>query len=332
MKIVCPFTIGEWDKDNILRGEIGATYDPQNWNRASTLNMTLAKQCFEAAESSDYIEYCFHGLLHGNYSADGKQITELEYFDYKDPSDGLLYTLEKEDIERRFELYYKIYDSWGFQKKIRTFSSPTNVPKNLKSEDILPLAEVLESYGIYYWLNRWKGGICYSEFLNNVIYLEKNRKYGIPWNAYDYDPKYLFDFAEEGDEEIGDVMSTHWPNFLRFNYQKNMECLEPWVKYFKKQSEIFGVMLSKDIVFCTNQHLYRKFSDITFDEKKIIINTEKVFSESKLPIIKEFYISLKNDIEPSECIDGKIELYETHENFKNYKITHDKKSVEILLK
>ena len=66
-------------------------------------------------------------------------------------------------------------------------------------------------------------------------YLEKHKKFGIAWNAYDYDPEYLFDFYEEKDGEYGDVMSTHWPNFLRFQPQNNYKVLGGWVKYFKKQ-------------------------------------------------------------------------------------------------
>lgn len=331
-KIVAPFVIGEWDKDNILRGEIGATYAPDKWDRRKTINMEIAEKCFEAAESSEYIENCHHGLLHGNYDANGGQITELEHFYYKNPDEKLLYTLPKEAIERRFELYFKIYDSWGFKKPIRTFSSPTNVPKNLKAEDVMELAEVLEQYGMKYWFNRWKGQICYSEFIGNTFYIEKHRKFGIPWNAYDFDPEYLFDFYEEKDGEIGDIMSTHWPNFLRYNYQKNMECLEPWVKWFKKQAEKFGVMLSKDIAFCCNQHIYRTRSKLSLDNNVLTIDVSDAVSYSKIPLDDEFYISIKKDLVPFEVQGGTIELYENHKDFNNYKIKRSSDKIVITLK
>ena len=331
MKIVAPFTIGEWDKDNFLRGEVGPTYEPQTWDRKKLINMAIAEKAFEAAENSDYIEYCYHGLLHGNYDAEGRQLTELEYFAPKNIGDKDLYTLDKDDIRRRFELYYKIYDSWGFKKKIRTFSTPTNVPKNLKTEDIIPLAEVLEEYGIKYWLNRWKGEICYSEYIGNTFYIEKHRKFGIPWNAYDYDPAYLFDFYEEKDGQFGDVMSTHWPNFLRFNYQKNMECLEPWVKWFRKQSEIFGLMLSRDIEFCCDQHLYRTYSKLSFDKNIITVDVSDVIANAKLGVGDEFYISLKNELTPKEAVGGSIDIYETHNDFKVYKIKRTAEIIKITL-
>ena len=331
MKIVAPFVIGEWDKDNILRGEIGATYEPETWDRRKIINMELAEKCFEASESSEYIENCFHGLLHGNYDSKGGQITELEYFYYKNPGDTLLSTLPKEDIERRFELYFKIYDSWGFKKKIRSFSSPTNVPANLTTEDIIPLTEVLEKYGMTYFLNRWKKKVCYSEFIGKTFYLEKHKKFGIPWNAYDFDPEYLFDFYEEGEEEYGDVMSTHWPNFLRFNYQKNMECLEPWVKWFKKQAEIFGVMLSKDIAFCSNQHLYRMYSKVTLEKNMLTIDVSDVVKTSKIKLDDEFYVSIKNGLTPISATGGTIELHETHKDFKNYKVKRTGEIINVTL-
>ncbi|MBQ6702497.1 MAG: hypothetical protein IJN17_06045 [Clostridia bacterium] len=330
-KIVAPLVIGEWDKDNILRSEVGATYEPETWNRRKIIDMSLAEKCFEALENSEYIEHCFHGLLHGNYDENGGQITELEYFYYKNPGDKLLSILPKDDIDRRFELYYKIYNSWGFKKKIRSFSSPTNVPRNLTSEDIVPLAEILEKYGMTYWLNRWKGMICHSEFIGNTFYLEKHKKFGIPWNAYDFDPEYLFNFYDEGDGEYGDVMSTHWPNFLRFNYQKNHECLEPWVKWFKKQAEIFGVMLSKDIAFCSNQHIYRTRSKLTFDKNILTIDVSEAVKFCKMKLEDEFYITIKNNLKPTALKGCKIELYETHNDFNNYKITRTEEVMNISL-
>ena len=59
-KIMCPLVLAEWDKDNILRGEVGIVFDPDKWDRASQIDMNLAKKCFEAAENSEYIEYAFH--------------------------------------------------------------------------------------------------------------------------------------------------------------------------------------------------------------------------------------------------------------------------------
>ena len=38
-KILGKLCLADWDKDNLLRGEIGITDDPINWDRAHTIDM-----------------------------------------------------------------------------------------------------------------------------------------------------------------------------------------------------------------------------------------------------------------------------------------------------
>jgi len=78
-KVLGAFVIGEWDKDNLLRGMKHTTKDEDNWDMASKINMDIAESCFEAMENSEYIEYALHGLMHG-YWTDGISMADQEYF------------------------------------------------------------------------------------------------------------------------------------------------------------------------------------------------------------------------------------------------------------
>ena len=80
-KILGKLCLADWDKDNFLRGEIGVTDDPINWDRAHTIDMEYAKACFEEMENSEYIEYCVHSIMHGRYDEEGHIITEKELFE-----------------------------------------------------------------------------------------------------------------------------------------------------------------------------------------------------------------------------------------------------------
>lgn len=338
-KIMCPLVLGEWDKDNILRGEVGVVYDPHTWDRASLIDMKLAKQCFEAAESSEYIEYAIHGVLHGNYDADGKQITELECFECKDKDtdysgyinygDGLLITQSEEEIAHRFELFFKLYDMWGFKKKIRSYAAPNGLPQNLKGDDMLALAKVLKKNGIKYWANSSRKPVGYTDFRDGILYMEKCCNCHIPWNACDVDPDYVQDFAKETDENTGTVMSTHWPNFLRFNAQNNLQNVEKWAAFFKRQSEIFGLMISKDIAFAGSQCVYHTYSKVDFNDKVIRVDISECQEKGNDYLSGEFYISLKNDLVPQSIKGGEFELYETHNEFKTYKVKHTDSIIEI---
>ena len=330
-KIMCPLVLAEWDKDNILRGEYGITFDPENWDRASLLDLNLAKRCFEAAESSEYIEYALHGVLHGNYDREGKQITELEFFEYKDGNDYLT-TQSEDEILHRMELFFKLYDMWGFKKKIRSFAAPNGLPKNLDPDDLLNLASALKKNGIKYWANSWKNPVGYTTFIGGLLYMEKCCNCRIPWNACDVDPDYVQDFVRATDADTGTVMSTHWPNFLRFNYQNNLKNVEKWAEFFKRQSEIFGLMISKDIAFAGSQCVYHTYSKVEQNDKTVKIDISDCIAKGQEFLSGEFYVSLKNDLVPESVKGGTIELYETHNEFKTYKIAHTENVVEITLK
>ena len=255
----------------------------------------------------------------------------MEFFEYK-PGETKLSTQSEEEILYRLDIFNQIYNSWGFKKKIRSFCAPNGIPTHLTNEDLLPLASALKKNGVEYWTSRWKKTVCDTVFYDGIIYMEKNVNFGVPWNAYDYDPVYMKDFAKEDDEVFGDVLGMHWPNFLRFNPEKNPLVLEGWVNYFKKQSEIFGLMLSKDIAFSSIQHVYRRFSKITAQDNRIKIDLTDVLNKPTNSLSGEFYISIKNGSTPISAVGGEISLYETHKGFKTYKITHTTDTVEIVLK
>ncbi len=330
-KLTCPLVLGEWDKENILRGEYGITYEPNTWDRASKLDLKLAEKCFEAAENSEYIEYAYHGVLHGNYTQNGSQITEQECFYYKNPGDKLLSTQPEEEIAHRFELFFKIYNMWGFKKKIRTYAAPNSVPGNLTTEEVMPLANVLNKNNIPYWINGWKKVIGHTEFINGILYMEKGTNTRLPWNACDVDPLLLADCAKEGDEKIGVIFNSHWPNYLRYHKEYNLERVENWKKFFQRQSEIFGLMVSKDIAFAGNQFIYRTYSKVDVDKNVIKIDVTDAATISPIHTFGEFYVSLKNEFVPKEIKGGTFELYETHKEFKTYKIKHTSNIIEITL-
>ena len=63
-KICAPFVIGEWDKNNRLKNKPHMTPKPAEWDCRSKMNLKEAERCFDAIESSDYIDLAHHGMLH----------------------------------------------------------------------------------------------------------------------------------------------------------------------------------------------------------------------------------------------------------------------------
>lgn len=325
MKIMCPLVIGEWDKDNLLTKEVGITYQPYTWDRASKIDMNLAQSLFEEIENSDYIEIALHGLLHGNYDEKGKQINELEYFD-TDANTKIRTCQTEELINHKFDLFFKIYESWNFTKKIRSFAEPGEPPKYVTKDDVLPLANALKKRNINYWTNYW---IKDTVYFDSILYIAKSSNLILPWNAYDIDPAYIRDFTIFEDPKDYTILGMHWTNFLRFNPENNLDVVSMWVQYFKKQSEIFGLMISKDIAFAGNQRIYRELSETKFENNTLSIDVSKVYEQPSIVPFGEFYLSIMNEKTPKSSVGCEFEVYEKHNNFITYKIKHTSKILNI---
>nr|MBQ4317994.1 hypothetical protein [Clostridia bacterium] len=321
MKIICPICIGDWDKENCLRGVVGPTHNPGGWNRKAEIDYAMTEKYFEAAESSDYIEYAYHGLLHGLYDANGARLNEWEYFKREEGKPAEL--LSDDELNLHLDLFDKIYGSWGFKKKIRTFCPPCGIPLADKTDwtPIDRFSSILYDRGVRYIIARWHRLTEKSRLCSGVLYMEKNARFGISSAAADVDPRYIPDFVDPGDELYGDVMGMHWANFLHYYPQNNRERLGYWITYFNRQAEVFGMMISRDIAFTGRQCIYRKNSKIAVSENECTVDITDALAGGFEDLGRDIYISFRNDSLPKVCDGGTMELYESRREFKTYKVT-----------
>lgn len=339
MKILTPFVIGEWDKDNTLRGVKGVTYNEKGWDRASEIDMNTTEKCFEAAEGSEYVEYAYHALLHGYYK-DDRQICETEYSRprYNPQTDtfdmNTFDFISEKEMQEYMDIFFKIYESWGFKKKIRSFVSPCSIhtPRELSEEFV----SVLKKNGFIHWANYWSLLGDSTAVISGVTFMQKGF-IGANWDEYDIDPITLTDQTKSvvGNKEYTNpAMGFHWTNFLRLCPQNNMDRLGDWVKYFKRQAEIFGNMLSKDIGFASNQAVYSRYAKLKVDGNRCTIDLTDVDSQGALSLLDHFYVSTKEPVKLDSCVGGKVSMFEKkkwHTNYKIERINNEKTiSFEIL--
>jgi len=310
MKIACSLVLGEWDKNNRLRGVPHVTYNEKGWDRAAEIDYSYAEKAFAHLNDGEFLECTIHGLNHSYYEND-KLVSARQYY----PRDWQ--AISAEEFRRHIELFVTIYNDWGFTKKLRTFSSPCGCAGT--PEDNRDFARVLREHGILYWPNGW------SFMKNETVGVTEGiicmKGFGVvPWNAYDVDPKYLpFPIAEDYTLPMSDFC-LHWTNFLHFYPEDGMNYLPDWIAYFKKHAEIFGVMLSRDMEFAASQVLYCRHAQVDITENTCLVDLRNVDSIDAVGKRNEFYISFRNGTEPKACEGGSIELYETKQNFRTYKI------------
>jgi hypothetical protein len=331
MKIICPICLGDWDRDNCLRGVVGVTHDPYGWNRKEEMDYELTEKFFKAAEESPYIDYCIHGLLHGLYDENGVRLNEREYSKLNE--NGVNELLPDGELDLHLDLFKHIYDSWGFKKKIISFCPPCGFGFADRSDwsPIDRLSKNLYKRGVRYIIARWQKVTDCTRLNSGVWYMEKNRKFGIASSAPDVDPRWIPDFAEEGDEVFGEVMGMHWANFLHYYPQNNLDRLGDWIKYFKRQSEIFGLMLSRDIRFTGNQSIYRHMAKLECTETECTVDLTEALALDFDDLDNIFYISFKLDSLPKSCEGAVMELYEEKGKFNTYKVTFTEKTVKFKL-
>ena len=326
-KINCPFVIGEWDKKNRLRGMPHATNNEAGWDMASEINYAEAERCFDVMENAEYLEYAFHGLMHG-YWQDGISLADTEFsrpcsLDYKTkyaPSSWYV-PVDNDYLESHMETFFKIYEDWGFKKKIRSFTSPSSVRKGI--EENRHMVEIMKKYGMIYWSNGWGEVKNLCEVIDGVIFINKAfTPVSVPYDAYGIDAEALADYSFERNDGVKyaeqAVFGLHWPNFLQFNPGRNMDGVEGWKRYFMRQSEIFGVMISKDIAFAASQAVYRKRSVLDFKKDGLVIDLSAVDGAGALGLSDTFHISIENSLVPTVKSGAALSVYERHGAFTTY--------------
>lgn len=331
--IATALVLGDLDKDNVLRGEVGVTHDPNGWNRAAEIDLEKSRKCVDILES-DGIDYILHGLLHGRYAEDGKRINEYEYLQSRKNAEGKRekYLPSEEDFRHRLDLFFKIYDSWGMKKPVRGFVNPGGI-SGISMADIERMAKILYEYGIRYWADEFKpeelgGGTL--KIINGVACFKwRHNDHYIPWEAYDFDPDVLLPSYVEGSPKNSCLHGSHWTNYLRYNPKKNFENIPSWLNFYKRQGEIFGSMNANSLDEAVNQHIYYEFATLSETEDSVTVDLSRLEGNTLDVHKNEFYLSFLHGNTPKSCVGGDMSFYESHDEFDIYKIIHTESKVLI---
>lgn len=315
-RIICSLVLGEWDRKNVLRGVPSLTPNPESWDAAGKMDEEYVGEYFKALEESEYLDYSLHGLYHSYYD-NGKLNTARQYYPNTYSEDGTVSGyrwLSKDEFERMIDLFYSIYNEWGFKKKITTFVSPCGCWGTDESEGNVEYAEVLNKYGIKYWCNGWADLNKPLGVVDGILAV-KGDNIG-PWNAYDIDADYL-----EPKDPFGTYYCGHLTNFIRFNYQKNFEYTEKWASYFRRYADRFGAMIARSVDESCSQRVYAENAKIEKCDGIYKIDLGEVYSYGAKGLFDEFFVSIKGDVSPELLTSGaRLEEYERGDGYITYKI------------
>ena len=123
----------------------------------------------------------------------------------------------------------------------------------------------------------------------------------------------------------------HWPNFLRYNPENNLERIEKWKNYYLRITSPFGMMLAHDVNESASQTFYSKYASVDTVNGGYRIAFDEVDNRDTDLINKTFYASLKGGEQVKKCIGGTFSVYDVREDHTVYKIEREAgaKAVEL---
>ena len=323
-KIICCLVLGEWDKYNRLRGVPHVTWDEQGWDAAGTMDMAYTEAYFDALESSDNLEHGVHGLLHGYYE-NGKLVHERFLYPFLEKDETgrtVARPLPPEELETMLDLFYAIYNDWGFKKKITPVWQIGNACFGTPQDEYNRIfSRILVRKGIGAW--QWGGWPKDVEVEDGMIYL--NSTLGtVPWDAYDIDPSLLHNFFEAGPRPgLLPNIRSHLTNYIRFQPEKNFEYVPAWIDYFKRITSPFGAFMARDNVESASQAVYVAYSAVDTVDGGIRIDLSGVDKVRTPLVADEFYVALRGRDLPRAVTGGRIALHEWRGDHAVYKITRE---------
>ncbi len=332
-RIAAAIVVGDWDRENFLRGEVGFTHEPHTWDQKSRVDWDYHRKCLDVLENAN-VDYMVHGVLHGRYDENGKRITECEYMQINRFPDGshTRSALPEAEFRRHLDMFFKLYNSWGLKQKIKGFVIPCGNSFS-DEESTEKMAKVLSEYGICYWANsfpHFPEGTTLKVYHGVACFRWGQAKPGIPWDTLSANAFERPVFTKETSPKFSCFQGTHWTNHLNLDPKKNLDNLPGWLDLYERQSQHFGSVLSDGLAEAVNQHFYYEFAEMNWEGSRLCLDLSEVLHQALDCHKKEFFLSVKKGLTPKECQGGTLSLYEEKKEFNTYKICHEGEKLSVL--
>ena len=186
--------------------------------KSAILSAILSLIDQKGISENEFLEYGVHGLQHGYYE-NGKQIQERFLYPFQRQDENgkwIVEPLPLDEFDRLLELYFAIYNDWGFKKPVPFFTSGNGAYGVPSDENNRAFARILKKYGIkvFQW-GGWPNRVEVQEgvaFTGSVHFIKT-------WNGFDLDPDLLPDcFMTKDGYRPRPNPSGHLTNFIQFPF------------------------------------------------------------------------------------------------------------------
>lgn len=256
MRVLCGFTIGEWDRDRLLAKVPNSNMYGSKWINAEVLEhaerLDAVSDYINA--NAPYIEMAVHGLNHMYWNDETGECIFAEYYRNEN---GQRVMLKPDIMRQHLDAWFEIYRRNRFTAPVDKLI-PCCFMYNYSDSD-REMSWILKDYGIKYVSTPF-GSMGYDTpeqpvgaCIENGILTTDRTKDLSPWHELD---------AKTPDVLKSSYYGTHWPHFTALNPADNMKTVARWVEYFRQYKNKFDVLCAKDHVMGANQTFYHRFTKL----------------------------------------------------------------------
>lgn len=329
MRVLCGFTIGEWDRDRVIAGVPNASALGKNWTNSEVLDHTeLLDEARDYINSnSDHIEMAVHGLNHMFWTDSGERIPAEYYHD----ENGKRVMLTPDSARKHLDAWFDIYNRNGFKASVDKFI-PCCFRYNYSNGDG-ELSYILKDYGIKY-VSTIFSSMNYDTpkapsmaCIENGILTTDRTKDTVNWAIMDATPP---------KELKSTTFGAHWPAFVSRDHNDNMKTVARWVEYFRQYKNKFDVVCARDQQMAARQTFYKRFSTLTeIGENRFAIDFSEADKQNAREDVigKDVFINIKKPFTLIAADDTcTVKLWREAGDFNTYRLTRKGRLAKIELK
>jgi hypothetical protein len=263
MRLALGMVLGEWDRSNLLKDIVGATWMGTSWDNHINQGKWLDETAQYLCDHLDHLEIALHGLCH-EFWQDGL-MARSEFHD----TDG---TMRQDQIVRsHIEAFGTLLKQNNLPVFPRLFIPPAL--NHSFGNGKQSMQALLHEYGIQYVVTDFSRARQYSPPLYKkftweceVGLLERGTA-PVPWNQPATRP--AWDFTNS-------ILPLHWSNLLHPDPSQNDAVIDNWADFLLAAATRPDYILAKDIDTCWRQTVVSQLGILQVHKHEISIDLHMI--------------------------------------------------------